>query len=304
MLVNGITIIDTFAEAFPMRATRLIITAFNAEWAMHGAVSMTGFATSVIACGCEAAVETTLSADKTPDARPGVSVLIFAVSSKELAKQVENRVGQCILTCPTSSVFNGMATGKEIPLAKNLRFFGDGWQISKVIKGKRYWRVPTMDGEFVGEETANYNTAIGGGNILILARDLKSALYISELGVKEINNLENVIAPFPGGVVRSGSKVGSKYKGLVASTNDKFCPALTGITRESMLAETVNCVLEIVIDGLSEKDIMMAMFYAMKKMIEAGHDNGLIGLSAGNYGGKLGPHHFHLKEILNSHEFR
>ncbi len=304
MLVNGVTIFDTFAEAFPMRATRLIVTAYNAKWAMHGAISMTGFATSVIACGCEAAVETTLTADETPDSRPGVSVLVFSMSSKELVKQVENRVGQCILTCPTSSVFNGMPEGEEFELAKNLRFFGDGWQISKLIRNRRYWRIPTMDGEFVGEETAKYKTAIGGGNILILAKDIESALYISEIGVGEINKLANVIAPFPGGVVRSGSKVGSKYKALIASTNDKFCPALIGIIEDSILTKSVGCVLEIVIDGLSEEDIKVAMFKAMKRMIELGSEKGLIGLSAGNYGGKLGPHHFHLREIFNNYEHK
>ncbi|MDA9690222.1 formylmethanofuran--tetrahydromethanopterin N-formyltransferase, partial [Betaproteobacteria bacterium] len=246
--------------------------------------------------------ETTLAADETPDSRPGVSVLIFSMSSKELAKQVENRVGQCILTCPTTSVFNGMPEGEEFALTKNLRFFGDGWQISKVIRKKRYWRIPTMDGEFVGEETAKYKAAIGGGNILILAKNIQSALHISEIGVREINNLENVIAPFPGGVVRSGSKVGSKYQALVASTNDKFCPSLIGITEDSILTESVGCVLEIVIDGLSEEDIKIGMFKAMKKMIGEGRDKGLIGLSAGNYGGKLGPHHFHLREILINYE--
>jgi len=153
---NGVVIDDTFAEAFPMKASRLVITAHTMAWARCAAVSATGFATSVIGCGCEAGIERELAPHETPDGRPGVSVLLFAMSGKELAKQIERRVGQCVLTCPTTAVFAGIpvgapatAGGEAVALGKNLRFFGDGWQISKVIGGIRYWRVPVMDGEFV-----------------------------------------------------------------------------------------------------------------------------------------------------------
>ena len=136
-IINGVQIDETFAEAFPMKATRLVVTAHNPVWAMHAAQSATGFATSVIGCGCEAGIERLLSAADTPDGRPGVSILMFAMSGKELAKQVERRVGQCVLTCPTTAVFAGLAEGEAIALGKNLRFFGDGWQTSKVIGGTR-----------------------------------------------------------------------------------------------------------------------------------------------------------------------
>jgi len=170
MIVNGVAIDDTFAEAFSMKATRLVITAHNATWARHAALSLTGFATSVIACGCEAGIEREISARETPDGRDGIAVLLFAVSGKELAKQVERRVGQCVLTCPTTAVFAGLTDGEPIALGKNLRFFGDGWQISKVIEGRRYWRVPVMDGEFVCEETTPVIKGVGGGNLLLLGR--------------------------------------------------------------------------------------------------------------------------------------
>ena len=288
---------DTFAEAFPMKATRLLITAHNLTWARHAAVAATGFATSVIACGCEAGIERELSADETPDGRPGLAVLLFAMSGKELAKQVERRVGQCVLTCPTTAVFAGLREGEPIALGKNLRFFGDGWQQSKVIGGVRYWRVPVMDGEFVAQETTPVVKGVGGGNLLFLARDTDAALAAAEAAVTAMRRLPDVILPFPGGVVRSGSKVGSRYPALMASTNDAFCPTLRGLAKRSELDERIGCVMEIVIDGLSEAAVAAAMRAGIEAGVALGTAGGLLRISAGNYGGKLGPFHFHLHHL-------
>ncbi|NML15840.1 formylmethanofuran--tetrahydromethanopterin N-formyltransferase [Azohydromonas caseinilytica] len=296
--LNGVLVDDGFAEAFPMKGTRLLITAHNAEWAHHAAVAATGFATSVIACGCEAAIERELSAEETPDGRPGVSVLIFSMSGKELAKQVERRVGQCVLTCPTTAVYAGLDQGEAIALGKNLRFFGDGWQVSKVIDGRRYWRVPVMDGEFVAQETTFVVKGVGGGNLLLIARDVPAALGAAEAAVAAMRRVPNVIMPFPGGVVRSGSKVGSKYPALSASTNDAFCPSLAGVSPRSELQPGQDCVMEIVIDGLSEADVAAAMRAGLHAALERGADSGLLRISAGNYGGKLGPFLFHLHPLL------
>lgn len=288
---------DTFAEAFPMKATRLLITAHNLTWARHAAVAATGFATSVIACGCEAGIERELSADETPDGRPGLAVLLFAMSGKELAKQVERRVGQCVLTCPTTAVFAGLREGEPIALGKNLRFFGDGWQQSKVIGGVRYWRVPVMDGEFVAQETTPVVKGVGGGNLLFLARDTDAALAAAEAAVTAMRRLPDVVLPFPGGVVRSGSKVGSRYPALMASTNDAFCPTLRGLAQRSELDERIGCVMEIVIDGLSEAAVAAAMRVGIEAGVALGTAGGLLRISAGNYGGKLGPFHFHLHHL-------
>jgi formylmethanofuran--tetrahydromethanopterin N-formyltransferase len=297
-LRNGVTVDDTFAEAFPMKATRILITAHNIAWARTAAASATGFATSVIGCGCEAGIERELTADESPDGRPGISVLIFSMSGKELAKQLERRVGQCVLTCPTTAVFAGIDAGEAIALGKNLRFFGDGWQTSKVIGNIRYWRVPVMDGEFVAQETTAVVKAVGGGNLLLLCRDTDSALQVAEAAVSAMKKLPNVVMPFPGGVVRSGSKVGSKYAALSASTNDAFCPSLYGLVGKSELNDQTRCVLEIVIDGLTEADVGAAMRVGMQAGIAIGAAGGLLRISAGNYGGKLGPFHFHLLKLL------
>jgi formylmethanofuran--tetrahydromethanopterin N-formyltransferase len=305
-IVRGVTIDNTFAEAFPMKATRLIVTARNATWARNAALAATGFATSVIACGCEAGIERELSPNETPDGRPGVALLLFSMSGKELAKQVERRVGQCVLTCPTTAVFGGIANGEPIALGKNLRFFGDGWQISKMIDGKRYWRVPVMDGEFVAEETTAVVKGVGGGNLLFLARDTDAALIAAQTAVDAMRTVPNVILPFPGGVVRSGSKVGSKYSALPASTNDAFCPGLSELALRTELTGDVQSVLEIVIDGLSDTDVAEAMRVGIAAATgaDAGVEKGLVRISAGNYGGKLGPFHFHLHQLCDAPENR
>jgi len=298
MIINGVTIDDTFAEAFGMKATRVIITAYNLKWAYHAATAATGFATSVIACGCEAGIERKLEPDETPDGRPGAAILLFAISGKELAKQLERRVGQCVLTSPTSAAFAGITEGEPLPLGKNLRYFGDGFQSSKLIGGKRLWRVPVMDGEFLCEETTGMIKAVGGGNFLILAESLAQALAAGEAAIEAMRKVPNVIMPFPGGIVRSGSKVGSKYKALMASTNDAFCPTIRGIT-QSELSEGIEAVLEIVIDGLNEPDVRNAMRAGISAACALGAQNGIRRITAGNYGGKLGQFHFHLRQIMS-----
>jgi formylmethanofuran--tetrahydromethanopterin N-formyltransferase len=297
MHINGIEIQDTFAEAFPMTATRLIITAADRFWARRAAESMTGFATSVIACGCEAGIEREVAPEGTADGRPGISVLLFSTSGAELEKQVVRRVGQCVLTCPSTSVFSGMDGEKQVALGSHLRYFGDGFQISKVIAGKRFWRIPVMDGEFVCEDVTYRVPAVGGGNFLVLSETLAGALKACEAAMGAMRQVSNVIMPFPGGVARSGSKVGSKYKSLNASTNDAFCPTLRQVTN-TLLPEGVGAALEVVIDGLTEADIVRAMRVGIRAACEVGGRHGLRAVTGGNYGGKLGRFHFHLHEIL------
>ena len=297
MTNNGVVIDDTFAEAFGMRATRVVITAANAAWARHAAVAMTGFATSVIACGCEAGIERELAGDATPDGRPGVSVLVFAVSKAELGKQVERRIGQCVLTSPTSAAYSGLDADERIDLGRKLRYFGDGFQTSKLIGERRYWRIPVMDGEFVCEESAGVTRAIGGGNLLVVADGVAQALAACEAAITAMRHVRGVIMPFPGGIVRSGSKIGSKYAALPASTNDAFCPTLAGITQTALDSPAL-AVLEIVVDGLTEDDVRNAMREGIAAICAIGTTGGVRRISAGNYGGKLGKFRFPLRELV------
>ncbi len=302
MNINGIPIEDTFAEAFDMTATRVIITAAKNVWARRAAEAMTGFATSVIGCGVEAGIEGDLTEDQTPDGRPGVSVLLFAVSKTELEKQLVRRVGQCVLTCPSTSIFAGIEGEKRIAMGSKVRYFGDGFQISKKLGRERYWRIPVMDGEFVCQDTVPRTSAVGGGNFLVIATTIDGALDACDAAVKAIKGMPTVIVPFPGGVARSGSKVGSRYKSLNASTNDAYCPTLQDLTK-SAIGDDASAALELVIDGLTPEVVAIAMRRGILAACQVGPQCGVRLITGGNYGGKLGRHHFHLHKILQNETF-
>jgi formylmethanofuran--tetrahydromethanopterin N-formyltransferase len=299
MKVNGVEVDDTFAEAFGMSATGLILTADTAKWARIAATVMTGFGTSVIGCGAECGIDRDMAPEETPDGRPGVRVLLFGFSPDSLLPQLRTRVGQCVLTSPGSACFNGVDSKERLKLSAGVRFFGDGWQTAKKLGSRRFWRVPVMDGEFICEDTVGLTTdAVGGGNLLVLGRDRAGLLETTEAAVAAIAKVADVITPFPGGIVRSGSKVGAKYKGMIASTNDAFCPTLRGATAKTELDPDTIAVLEIVIDGLTSKAVAEAMRAGLKTIVETGAARGVSRVSAGNYGGKLGQHHYHLKDLL------
>lgn len=295
--LNDVAIDDTFAEAFPMVGTRLLITAISPHWAQVAASELCGYATSVIACNAEAGVECAVPADETLDGRPGMSVLMFAFSQAALEKAASSRVGQCLLTCPTAACYNGIEgcpKDQQIALGRQLRFFGDGFQRSKKLGTRRFWRIPVMDGEFVCEERLGTVKGVAGGNLLICGTNQASALAATETAVDAMRKVRGTILPFPGGIVRSGSKVGSRYKALKASTNDAYCPTLKAVTRTNC-GEMTGAVDEIVIDGLSSDSVQEAMRVGLHAACQC---EGVTQVSAGNYGGKLGPHHFHLRDLL------
>lgn len=296
MLIDGVLIVDTFAEAFPMTAARAIVTADSTRWADIAGRTVSGYATSVIGCDAEVAVERRLAATETPDGRPGVSLLAFAFSRDALEKALVNRVGQCVMTCPTTACYNGLALGeKNVVVGGRLRYFGDGWQISKRLAGRHYWRIPVMDGEFVCEEAFGTTKGVAGGNIILLGTDPAGVLDAAEEAAAAMRTVEGIILPFPGGIARSGSKVGSKYKGLRASTNTAFAPSLRGLVPTDLPAD-VRCAYEIVIDGLT----LEAVEKATAEGVRAGArgERGVVAITSGNYGGKLGPHHIRLHDAL------
>jgi len=279
-----------------MKAARVLVTAADEAWALEAARSFTGFATSVIGCKCEAGIERLLGPDETPDGRPGASLLLFAFDTDGVGKRLIERVGQCILTCPSTACFDGLPQAdRRAPVGGPLRVFGDRHQASKMIAGRRYWRIPVMEGEFLVEETAGVAKGIGGGNILIQAGCGSAALAAVRRATEAVRSLPGVITPFPGGVARSGSKVGSRYKGLVASTNDPLAPTRRGRV-ETELVEGANCCYEIVIDGTDEG----AVGGAMRTAMEAAAGEGVLAIGAGNYGGKLGKFQFRLRQVLEA----
>jgi formylmethanofuran--tetrahydromethanopterin N-formyltransferase len=285
---------DTFAEAFPMRYARLVITAATEGWAHEAARSATGFATSVIGCKCEAAIERAVSDLDTPDGRPGVAVLLFAMDREGLGKRVVERVGQCVLTCPTTACFDGISDAERtVPLGASLRHFGDGFQASKVIAGQRFWRIPVMEGEFLVAAAVGVGRGVGGGNLVIGARDDEAALAAAQAAAEAMRG-EGIALPFPGGIVRSGSKVGSlTSKSMPASTNHQLAPTLRARVADSLVPEGVHAMFEIVIDGVSEE----AVREAMRRGLHAAAAAGATHITAANFGGKLGEFHFPLSDL-------
>ncbi len=254
-----------------MRYTRLVVTAHDEYWLNAAIQEFTGYSASVIACDLEAGLERRLMPNETPDGRPGAAILAFGFSTGGLASSIANRVGQCIMTCASTSVFDGLPDSVErIPLGQHIRYFGDGYQKSKLLGGQRYWRIPVMDGEFLVQEKAGVAKGVAGGNLILAARDQPAALAAARRGVAAIQALDGVITPFPGGVARSGSKVGSRYKKLKASTADSYCPTLRGRV-ESKLPSAANCALEIVIDGVDEATVAGAMSSAMQAIAQRGY---------------------------------
>ena len=303
MEIDGTFIEDTYAEAFTLRAARVLITSDTGRWARIAATTMSGFATSVIACGCEAGVEGP-DPESTPDGRPGVRVLLFARSTETLAEQLFLRVGQCVMTAAGSACFDDLPSEETVRVGSRLRFFGDGHQISKRLeplpggkgtnaRARRLWRIPVMDGEFVVEDRFGVRKGVAGGNFLILGETPESALAAAERAVEAIGTVPGVILPFPGGIVRSGSKVGSKYQKMIASTNSPYCPTLRRSV-ETRLPDEVAATLEIVIDGLTLEDVERAM----RAGLRAACGRGVRRLAAGNYGGKLGKHLIRLRPLL------
>jgi len=285
---------DTFAEAFPMRFARILITAATEGWALEAARSMTGFATSVIGCKCEAAIEASIPAQDSPDGRPGVAVLLFAMDREGVGKRVLERVGQSVMTCPTTACFDGLpGADGTVPLGHSLRYFGDGFQASKVIAGERFWRIPVMEGEFLVCESVGVGRGVGGGNLVVGAGEAHAALAAAVAAAEAMRG-EGIALPFPGGIVRSGSKVGSlRSSSLPASTNHQMAPTLRAQVADTLVPDGVGAMFEVVIDGVSEE----AVREAMRRGLHAAAGAGATHVTAANFGGKLGQFHFPLSEL-------
>jgi formylmethanofuran--tetrahydromethanopterin N-formyltransferase len=288
---------NTFAEMFPMWAGRVLITADSDRWALTAAEAATGLATSVIMSPAEAGIESVVPADKTPDNRPSVLIQIYNRSRFELKNQMILRIGQCVMTCPTTSAFDAMPNAKrKLKVGRSLRLFGDGFQRKALVGGRKVWKIPVMEGDFIVEDAFGTAEAVAGGNLLILAKDKPSGLKAAEEAASAIRSkTSEVILPFPGGICRSGSKAGSlKYK-LTASTNHPFCPRLRTLVADSQVPENVTCVYEIVIDGLTVDAVKRAMGLGIRA---AARVSGVVRISAGNYGGKIGPYKASLREAV------
>ena len=297
MKLNNIEIEDTFAEAFPIKIARVLITAVDKYWAEVAAKEATGFGTSVIMCPAEAGIEKFVSSDETPDGRPGVYIQICAFEYKALEEQLLARLGQCVLTAPTTAVFNGLpGAEKQMEVGFKLKFFADGMESEVSVAGRKAYAIPMMEGDFIVEHSIGAVEGIAGGNFFILADSQMSGLMAAKIAVEKIEELEGTITPFPGGIVASGSKVGAnKYKSLKATANEKFCPSIKDKVEGTEIPEDVNAVYELVINGIDADAIKKATAEGIKAAITV---PGVKKITAGNFGGNLGPHKFNLHELF------
>jgi len=295
---NIVKIQDTFAEMFALWVGRVLITAQNEKWAQIAGSLTTGFATSVIEATAEAAIERPIPASETPDKRPGVYIQIYNRDRFELKNQLMQRIGQCTLTCPTTAAFNGLVGKRVLRVGSSLRYFGDGFQKKTVVGGRKCWKIPVMEGNFIVEDGFGAMEAVAGGNFMIFAETQEAGLKAAEAAADAIRTYApDVIMQFPGGVCRAGSKAGSlKYK-LKASTNHTYCPTLRSLVPDTVVPENVTCVYEIVMNGLT----LDAIKNGMKQGVTAAASvPGVVKISSGNYGGKLGPFKAFLKDAIGA----
>jgi formylmethanofuran--tetrahydromethanopterin N-formyltransferase len=295
MEMNGAVILDTYAEAFPVWVSRVIITAASREWAHRAAIEATGFATSRIGCPCEAGIEGFLTPGETPDGREGVSILVCS-EKKNLKANVASRVAQCVLPTPTASAFDGFP-GTRDRFYTRMHYFGDSHEERCTVAGRRCWRIPTMEGEYVGEERFGAVAGIAGGNFLVMGGDRAGALSAATAAAGAIAVLPRVITSFPGGIVASGSKVGCRnYRfPMPASTNHLLCPTLRGRIEGSLVPDGVRSIYEIVVNGVDEESVKGAM----RRGIEAATETGkALFIGASSFGGRLGPYKFFLRDLF------
>lgn len=297
MEVNGVVIEDTYAEAFPTWISEIVITAANRYLVTEAAEHATGFASSVIGSGVEAGIDRYILPNVSPDGRPGCMVIMAHPDKQQLKDQVVHRIAECILTTPTTSIFNGLPDVPEkIPV--KLHFFGDGYEYQKRVGDRNVWAIPIIGGEFIIEEEVGCIHGIAGGNFLIMGTDQMATLTAAQAAVEVIHGTDGAMASFPSGVTGSGSKIGSrKYRFMKATTNDAFCPTIKQKNPNSLVPDGVKAVFEIVIDGISEEAVKKAMAGGIRAACRM---PGVTHISAGHYGGTLGPYKFYLHEILSS----
>ena len=297
MEINGVEIEDNFAEAFGIKVSRILITAATKKLALIAATEATGYGTSVIGCPAEAGIDGYVPPQKTPDGRPGYVIMICNMNKDKLDHELLERVGMCILTAATTAVFDWMDEPDEkLKTGQKLKFFGDGYEQTLDIQGRKVHSIPLMSGDFLVEAELGIRAGVAGGNFFILAENQPAGLLAADAAVDAIEAVPGAITPFPGGIVASGSKVGStKYKFLGASTNEKMCVTLKDEVEGCQIPENVNGVYEIVIDGVDEDAVKAAMKAGIEAAVKI---EGVIQISAGNFGGNLGKYQINLHELF------
>ncbi len=287
---------DTYAEAFRSIYAEVLITARDRAWLERAVSAATGNASSTIMCDCEAGLDHYVDPGSDlaifpPDGRPGAVVQFHVPRFRKdrlaaLERSLLVRISQNVLTCPTAACFNLLDTEEFFKLGRKLAFFGDGHQFRDRRWNRPVWVVPILAGEFVIDRRFGYRDGLMGGNLWFMGVDENAALAAAERAEIAVRQTPGVMTPFPGGIAASGSKAGSRYRFAVASTYAEFCPTLRDkLGAKSKLPQGVGSVMEIIINGHDLEVIAEATRRAIEAAVET---PGLVKISAGNYGGRLG----------------
>lgn len=297
MELNGVEIEDTYAEAFGIKVARVLITGASEHWAMVAATEATGFGTSVILCPAEAGIECVVDGSETPDGRPGVYIQICTFGYKALEEQLLNRISQCVLTAPTTAVWNGLPDAeKQFDTGFKLKFFADGYESELEVGGRKAYAIPMMEGDFIIEHGIGAVAGVAGGNFFILADTQANGLEAAKDAVEAVLQCKGSITPFPGGIVASGSKPGADtYTFMTATTNQRFAPTLKDKVEDTCIPADVNAVYELVINGVDIEAVTAATKAGIEAAVKV---PGVKKITAGNYDGSLGAFKVNLGDLF------
>jgi formylmethanofuran--tetrahydromethanopterin N-formyltransferase len=303
MTVASCEVEDTYAEAFRSIYAEVLVTARDRTWLDHAVAAATGNASSSILNDCEAGLDRYVGPGgdetfPTPDGRPG-ALLQFHVPRfrkdrvEALGRSLLVRVSQNVLTCATCACFCPDPGENVYRLGRKVAFFGDGYQFRAERHGRRVWVVPILGGEFVIDRRFGWREGLMGGNLWFMGQDADAALRAAGQAARAAAGVPGVILPFPGGVAASGSKAGSRYTFSVASTYEAYCPTLREkLGEKSRLPPGVGAVMEIILNGRDLETISRATQAALAASVAT---PGLVKISAGNYGGRLGKSFVYLR---------
>jgi len=302
-MVNKAQIEDTYAEAFEGIFCRVIVTSDDEETLRKAAQDATA-TPSIVIGRVEGGIEKWLSKKETPDKRKGAILQFwggidskkpFANSMKKFEIELSYRIRQDILVKPFTAVFDALpkAEGK-MDMMERVGHCGDGYEWAENRYDRNVIIVPILVPDFIIERYLNYAHGVMGANFWIMCKTKGAVKEAGEKALQAINKIKGVITPFD--VCSAGSKPETRYPWIGPTTNHPYCPSLKRkLGKTSKVPKNVTYIPEIVINGTS----LQAVKKAMKAGIKAALDvNGVVKISAGNYGGKLGDYKVYLRELF------
>jgi formylmethanofuran--tetrahydromethanopterin N-formyltransferase len=303
-LVKKTEIEDTYAEAFDGLFCRIIVTADDAE-TLQKAAEDAAATPSIVVGRVESGIEKWLSEKETPDRRKGALVQFWggidqkrplSDSLKRFEIELSIRIRQDILVKPFTAVFDALPkAGGKMDMMERVGHCGDGYEWTEKRHGREVLVVPIMVPDFIIERYIGYAHGISGANFWVMCRTKESVKESGEKALEAVHKVDGVITSFD--VCSAGSKTETRFPWIGPTTNHLYCPSLKKRLGEaSKVPDGVNYIPEIVIDGISMKAVKKAMMAGIDAALKV---KGVVRVSAGNYGGKLGDYKIYLRELFS-----